>query len=76
MVQGLDHGFVPHGSLPLTGIGQFPVGAAEGCDLLILIFNGKVKRSQPSAAPTGECISNVGASLLAKAEGLDLSVSQ
>jgi hypothetical protein len=27
-----------------------PVGAAEGCDLLILIF--KIKRSQPSAAPT------------------------
>ncbi len=25
-------------------------------------------------APTGECISNVGASLLAKAEGLDFSV--
>jgi hypothetical protein len=30
-----------------------PVGAAEGCDLLILIFNSKIKRSQPSAAPTG-----------------------
>ncbi|WP_143517904.1 hypothetical protein [Pseudomonas sp. PICF141] len=35
------------------------VGAAEGCDLLILIFGGfmdiktKIKRSQPSAAPTG-----------------------
>jgi hypothetical protein len=29
------------------------VGAAEGCDLLILIFKIKVKRSQPSAAPTG-----------------------
>jgi hypothetical protein len=28
------------------------VGAAEGCDLLILIF--QVKRSQPAAAPTGE----------------------
>jgi hypothetical protein len=29
------------------------VGAAEGCDLLILIFKNKIKRSQPSAAPTG-----------------------
>jgi Domain of unknown function (DUF4381) len=29
------------------------VGAAEGCDLLILLFKGKIKRSQPSAAPTG-----------------------
>src|SRR5689334_21360699 len=32
------------------------VGAAEGCDLLILIFSDleriKIKRSQPSAAPT------------------------
>jgi hypothetical protein len=28
------------------------VEAAEGCDLLILIF--KIKRSQPSAAPAGE----------------------
>ncbi|WP_238552734.1 hypothetical protein, partial [Pseudomonas sp. GM80] len=24
-----------------------------GCDLLMLIFNDKIKRSQPSAAPTG-----------------------
>jgi hypothetical protein len=31
--------------------GDYPVGAAEGCDLLIL--KAKVKRSQPSAAPTG-----------------------
>jgi hypothetical protein len=31
-----------------------PVGAAEGCDLLILFFTGKIKRSQPSAASTGE----------------------
>jgi hypothetical protein len=35
-----------------------PVGAAEGCDLLILIFvaleGAKIKRSQPSAAPTGD----------------------
>jgi hypothetical protein len=30
-----------------------PVGAAEGCDLLILIFKNQIKRSQPSAAPTG-----------------------
>ncbi|MBK5414700.1 hypothetical protein [Pseudomonas sp. TH31] len=29
-----------------------PVGAAEGCDLLILVFKIKIKRSQPSAAPT------------------------
>jgi hypothetical protein len=28
------------------------VGAAEGCDLLIL--KNKIKRSQPSAAPTGD----------------------
>jgi hypothetical protein len=36
---------------------QTPVGAAEGCDLLTLIFSEslkiKIKRSQPSAAPTG-----------------------
>ncbi|MBN3967349.1 hypothetical protein IMW75_18975 [Pseudomonas gregormendelii] len=31
-----------------------PVGAAEGCDLLILFFQIKIKRSQPSAAPTGD----------------------
>ncbi|EZP33208.1 hypothetical protein BW33_01108 [Pseudomonas sp. RIT288] len=30
-----------------------PVGAAAGCDLLILIFQGQGKRSQPAAAPTG-----------------------
>jgi hypothetical protein len=29
------------------------VGAAEGCDLLMLILKSKIKRSQPSAAPTG-----------------------
>jgi len=29
-----------------------PVGAAEGCDLLTLFFKIKIKRSQPSAAPT------------------------
>jgi hypothetical protein len=28
------------------------VGAAEGCDLLILLLINKIKRSQPSAAPT------------------------
>jgi hypothetical protein len=28
------------------------VGAAAGGDLLILIFNNKIKRLQPSAAPT------------------------
>jgi hypothetical protein len=27
------------------------VGAAAGCE--ILIFKGKIKRSQPAAAPTG-----------------------
>jgi hypothetical protein len=31
-----------------------PVGAAEGCDLLILIFKNQIKRSQPAAAPTRE----------------------
>ncbi|WP_206662987.1 hypothetical protein, partial [Pseudomonas sp. Sample_9] len=32
-----------------------PVGAAEGCDLLILILilKSMIKSSQPSAAPTG-----------------------
>jgi len=35
----------------LAGTTKYPVGAAEGCDLLILIL--KSKRSQPSAAPTG-----------------------
>jgi hypothetical protein len=29
------------------------VGAAEGCDLLILPFKSQIKRSQPAAAPTG-----------------------
>jgi hypothetical protein len=29
-----------------------PVGAAEGCDLLILFLTINIKRSQPSAAPT------------------------
>jgi hypothetical protein len=29
------------------------VGAAAGCDLLILLLKANVKRSQPSAAPTG-----------------------
>jgi hypothetical protein len=28
------------------------VGAAEGCELLMLFFKDKIKRSQPSAAPT------------------------
>jgi hypothetical protein len=37
-------------SMPLK---HRPAGAAEGCDLLILLFKGKIKRSQPSAAPTG-----------------------
>jgi hypothetical protein len=31
---------------------QTHVEAAEGCDLLILLLNNKIKRSQPSAAPT------------------------
>jgi hypothetical protein len=34
-------------------IADHPVGAAEGCDLLILDIKIKIKRSQPSAAPTG-----------------------
>ncbi|EPA97184.1 hypothetical protein PG5_24930 [Pseudomonas sp. G5(2012)] len=33
-----------------------PVGAAAGCDLLILIFKSKIKRSQPAAAPTKDTI--------------------
>jgi hypothetical protein len=42
------------GSLPqVSGTPLIPVGAAEGCDLLILIFKMKIKRPQPSAAPTG-----------------------
>ncbi|VVO91946.1 hypothetical protein PS898_02362 [Pseudomonas fluorescens] len=36
----------------LHGAKRPPVGAAEGCDLLTLILKNKVKRSQPSAAPT------------------------
>jgi hypothetical protein len=32
------------------------VGAAEGCDLLILLLKDKVKGSRPSAAPTGDRI--------------------
>jgi hypothetical protein len=31
----------------------YPVGAAAGCDLLILCFEKQIKRSQPAAAPTG-----------------------
>jgi hypothetical protein len=38
------------------GCNTGPVGAAEGCDLLIWLFAGpkrpKIKRSQPAAAPT------------------------
>jgi hypothetical protein len=42
-----------------------PVGAAEGCDLLLLPFSMplqikikiKIKISQPSAAPTRRCLS-------------------
>jgi hypothetical protein len=37
-----------------SAIGFPPVGAAEGCDLLIFAFKSKIKRSQPSAAPTGD----------------------
>jgi len=45
----------------MTGLtsGQSRVEAAEGCDLLILIWASekpmkiKIKRSQPTAAPTG-----------------------
>jgi hypothetical protein len=32
----------------------FSVGAAAGCDLLMLLFKGKINRSQPAAAPTGD----------------------
>ncbi|MNK88968.1 hypothetical protein D3C87_1089600 [compost metagenome] len=32
---------------------SIPVGAAAGCDLLILILKTKIKRSQPASAPTG-----------------------
>jgi hypothetical protein len=32
---------------------KISAGAAEGCDLLMLLFKVKIKRSQPSAAPTG-----------------------
>ena len=32
---------------------HIPVGAAEGCDLLTVVSGRKIKRSQPSAAPTG-----------------------
>jgi hypothetical protein len=40
-----------HTRLEITD--QFPVGAAEGGDLLI--FKDNIKRSQPSAAPTQAC---------------------
>ncbi|QXE10542.1 MULTISPECIES: hypothetical protein [Pseudomonas] len=41
------------GQLVSWSVGQLvTVGAAEGCDLLILSFTIKIKRSQPSAAPT------------------------
>jgi hypothetical protein len=30
-----------------------PVGAGEACDLLTLLFKGKIKRSQAAPAPTG-----------------------
>jgi hypothetical protein len=35
----------------LEGLNVTDVGAAEGCDLLILL-EAKIKRSQPSAVPT------------------------
>jgi hypothetical protein len=38
---------------PVQALARTPVGAAEGCDLLILFLKIKVKRSQPSAAPAG-----------------------
>jgi hypothetical protein len=31
---------------------KYARGAAAGCDLLMLVFNDKIKRSQPAAAPT------------------------
>ena len=37
----------------LTRYSSPSVGAAAGCDLLILLLKIKIKRSQPSAAPTG-----------------------
>ncbi len=40
---------------PVIRFTENPVGAAEGCDLLTLIFKNKIKRSQPAAAPTGGC---------------------
>ncbi|CAI8984444.1 hypothetical protein EMIT0P395_80132 [Pseudomonas sp. IT-P395] len=41
------------GRVPFPQINAFqPVGAAEGCDLLIWLLKHEVKRSQPSAAPT------------------------
>ena len=54
-LQGLGLLRSPAGASSLaTGIGHNtePVGAAEGCDLLIF----KSKRSQPAAAPTGDRI--------------------
>jgi hypothetical protein len=51
-----NHGYLtrllPGLFLPVkNAIRAIPVGAAEGCDLLILKNN--IKRSQPTAAPTG-----------------------
>jgi hypothetical protein len=37
----------------ISGDDTILVGAAEGCDLLMLILKNKINRSQPSAAPTG-----------------------
>jgi hypothetical protein len=34
-------------------LGFSHVGAAAGCDLLILFFKSRIKKSPPAAAPTG-----------------------
>jgi len=51
--QKSGNGFPPDAAfLPLVLRTLPPVGAAEGCDLLILLFKIKIKRSQPATAPT------------------------
>jgi hypothetical protein len=42
--------------MKMSALTQTLVGAAEGCDLLILLLKIKVKRSQPSAAPAVEAV--------------------
>jgi hypothetical protein len=58
LLQNEEQGAHPN-QRPIPGIEEnhpAPVGAAEGCDLLILSFENRIKGSQPSAAPTGDFV--------------------